>query len=76
MKASAWSRRKLGSLAAGITVMLGTIAGTAAMTGAAHAASQGPCDIYAAGGTPCVLGGFRALSIAARRQSEARAVSR
>nr|WP_042406738.1 arabinofuranosidase catalytic domain-containing protein [Streptacidiphilus carbonis] len=34
--------------------MLGTFIGTAASTGTAHAASQGPCDIYAAGGTPCV----------------------
>src|SRR3954462_12541004 len=26
----------------------------AAGAGSAHAAAQGPCDIYAAGGTPCV----------------------
>ncbi|MFC1436369.1 arabinofuranosidase catalytic domain-containing protein [Streptacidiphilus sp. N1-3] len=54
MKATPWSRRRLGSLGAGITIVLGAFVGTAATTGTAHAASQGPCDIYAAGGTPCV----------------------
>src|SRR5215469_12599574 len=54
MKAGAWSSRRLGSLGAGLAVMLGGLVGTAVATGAAHAASQGPCDIYAAGGTPCV----------------------
>jgi hypothetical protein len=54
MKASAWSRRRFGGLGAVLAVVLGAFAGTAATTGAAHAASQGPCDIYAAGGTPCV----------------------
>jgi hypothetical protein len=37
-----------------MVVILGAFAGTAAYAGAAHAASQGPCDIYQAGGTPCV----------------------
>nr|WP_243639409.1 arabinofuranosidase catalytic domain-containing protein [Streptacidiphilus pinicola] len=37
-----------------MVIILGALAGTATSTGAAHAASQGPCDIYAAGGTPCV----------------------
>ena len=54
MKRSAWSGRRLGGIGAALTVILGALAGTAATTGAAHAASQGPCDIYAAGGTPCV----------------------
>lgn len=55
MKARALGgRRKLGSLGAGMVIILGALAGTATSTGAAHAASQGPCDIYAAGGTPCV----------------------
>src|SRR5690348_8480806 len=54
MKRSAWGGRRLGGIGAALTVILGAIAGTAATTGAAHAASQGPCDIYAAGGTPCV----------------------
>ncbi|MEY9857066.1 hypothetical protein ABH935_002674 [Catenulispora sp. GAS73] len=54
MKASAWKHRRLGGLGAAIAVALGAFIGTAAATGPAHAASQGPCDIYAAGGTPCV----------------------
>jgi hypothetical protein len=54
MKLRAWSGRGLGSLGAAFAVVLGALVGTAASTGAAHAASQGPCDIYAAGGTPCV----------------------
>ncbi|MCD9874366.1 alpha-N-arabinofuranosidase, partial [Streptomyces sp. NR30] len=29
-------------------------AGLVAFSGASQAAAQGPCDIYAAGGTPCV----------------------
>ncbi|MDJ0385338.1 alpha-L-arabinofuranosidase B [Streptomyces sp. G-G2] len=45
------ARRTL--LAAGATAALtaGVLAGTAATS---QAATQGPCDIYAAGGTPCV----------------------
>ena len=54
MKASAWKHRRLGGLGAAMAVVLGAFIGTAAATGPAHAASQGPCDIYAAGGTPCV----------------------
>ncbi|HJP74257.1 MAG TPA: arabinofuranosidase catalytic domain-containing protein [Pseudonocardiaceae bacterium] len=41
----------LGTVAA---VLLGAATGTAALTGSAQAAAQGPCDLYAAGGTPCV----------------------
>ena len=41
-------------MGAAVVVVLGALAGTAAVTGSAQAASQGPCDIYAAGGTPCV----------------------
>jgi hypothetical protein len=37
-----------------MVLILGALVGTATSTGAAHAASQGPCDIYQAGGTPCV----------------------
>ncbi|PYC79542.1 alpha-L-arabinofuranosidase [Streptomyces tateyamensis] len=55
MRASGWGgRRKLGSLGASMVVILGAFVGTAASTGAAQAAAQGPCDIYQAGGTPCV----------------------
>src|SRR6185437_1141042 len=54
MKASAWKHRRLGGLGAAMAVVLGALIGTAAATGPAHAASQGPCGIYAAGGTPCV----------------------
>jgi hypothetical protein len=35
-------------------VVLGGAAGVAISAGPAQAAAQGPCDIYAAGGTPCV----------------------
>ncbi|MGH3635643.1 MAG: arabinofuranosidase catalytic domain-containing protein [Mycobacterium sp.] len=41
-------------LGAAAAVILGTVAGITTATGSAQAASQGPCDIYAAGGTPCV----------------------
>src|ERR1039457_1415849 len=47
-------RTRLARLGAAVAVVLGALVGTAAATGAALAASQGPCDIYAAGGTPCV----------------------
>ena len=47
-------RTRLARLGAAVAVVLGALAGTAAVTGSAQAASQGPCDIYAAGGTPCV----------------------
>jgi hypothetical protein len=49
-----WARRlRRTLLAAGATAALaaGILTGTAAPS---HAASQAPCDIYAAGGTPCV----------------------
>ena len=39
-------------VAAAVTITLGAVA--AAGSAPASAASQGPCDIYAAGGTPCV----------------------
>ena len=54
MEARALKRRKLSGLGAAIAVVLGTFVGTAVTTSTAHAASQGPCDIYQAGGTPCV----------------------
>jgi hypothetical protein len=54
MKASAWKHRRLGGLGAAMAVVLGAFIGTTVATAPAHAASQGPCDIYAAGGTPCV----------------------
>jgi len=47
-------RARLVHFGAAAAVVLGGIAGAAAMTGSAQAASQGPCDIYAAAGTPCV----------------------
>jgi non-reducing end alpha-L-arabinofuranosidase len=37
-----------------VAVIAGGMIGAALTTGSAQAASQGPCDIYAAGGTPCV----------------------
>jgi hypothetical protein len=40
-------------LAAAALALGGLVASTGAAT-QAHAATQGPCDIYAAGGTPCV----------------------
>ncbi len=49
------SRARLARVGAAAAVVLGGLVGTAvAMTGSAQAAAQGPCDIYAAGGTPCV----------------------
>ena len=39
---------------AAVAVVFGGLVGTAVTAGPAQAASQGPCDIYAAGGTPCV----------------------
>ena len=47
-------RTRLARQGAAVAVVLGALAGTTAVTGSAQAASQGPCDIYAAGGTPCV----------------------
>jgi len=54
MEVSAWSGRRLGGVGAAMAVILGALVGTATSASTAHAASQGPCDIYAAGGTPCV----------------------
>src|SRR5437879_1531990 len=58
MKDSAWisraRRARLARIGAAAAVVLGGLVGTALATGSAQAASQGPCDIYAAGGTPCV----------------------
>ncbi len=39
---------------AAAAIVLGALVTTGATTGPAQAATQGPCDIYAAGGTPCV----------------------
>jgi hypothetical protein len=36
------------------TVAGAALAGVAAVSGAAQAAAPGPCDVYAAAGTPCV----------------------
>jgi len=47
-------RAKLTRVAAAAAVVLGGLAGAAATSGPARAAAQGPCDIYASGGTPCV----------------------
>ncbi|WSL80491.1 RICIN domain-containing protein [Kitasatospora sp. NBC_01266] len=37
-----------------MTIVLGALATAGTTAGPAQAATQGPCDIYAAGGTPCV----------------------
>src|SRR5215467_10206145 len=51
-------RARLKTLAAGMAIALVPMTATVAMATAAQAAApprpQGPCDIYAAGGTPCV----------------------
>ena len=47
-------RTRLARLGTAVALVLGAVAGAAATSGTAQAASQGPCDIYAAGGTPCV----------------------
>ncbi|MBS2967133.1 alpha-L-arabinofuranosidase, partial [Actinocrinis puniceicyclus] len=47
-------RVRLARLGTAAAVAFGGLVGSAVMTGPAQAASQGPCDIYAAGGTPCV----------------------
>ncbi len=46
--------RRLARAGAALAVLVGALAGAAATSGVAQAAAQGPCDIYAAGGTPCV----------------------
>lgn len=45
------SRRGLFATAAAAAA---AFAGLVASAGVSHAATQEPCDIYAAGGTPCV----------------------
>ncbi|WP_051450357.1 arabinofuranosidase catalytic domain-containing protein [Actinospica robiniae] len=47
-------RQRLTGLGTVFAVLLGALVGAAVAGGTAQAASQGPCDIYAAGGTPCV----------------------
>jgi len=47
-------RARFTRVGAAAAVVLGALTGAAATSGPAQAASQGPCDIYAAGGTPCV----------------------
>ncbi|MEU4114143.1 arabinofuranosidase catalytic domain-containing protein [Kitasatospora sp. NPDC028055] len=46
--------RRLARAGAALAVLVGALAGATATSGAAQAATQGPCDIYRAGGTPCV----------------------
>ncbi|TDT97500.1 ricin-type beta-trefoil lectin protein [Streptomyces sp. 846.5] len=47
-------RTRLARFGAALAVLVGTVAVATATAGTAQAATQGPCDIYAAGGTPCV----------------------
>jgi hypothetical protein len=47
-------RARFARLGTAAVVIVGAMAGAAVTGGSAQAASQGPCDIYAAGGTPCV----------------------
>ncbi|MFC1436620.1 arabinofuranosidase catalytic domain-containing protein [Streptacidiphilus sp. N1-3] len=51
-----WYRRTsiLARAAAAAVLLVGGLAGAAATAGSAQAATNGPCDIYASGGTPCV----------------------
>ncbi|MFJ9823112.1 arabinofuranosidase catalytic domain-containing protein [Streptomyces sp. NPDC101160] len=46
--------RRLARAGAVLAVLAGALAGATATGGVAQAASPGPCDIYASGGTPCV----------------------
>src|SRR3954469_20152657 len=49
------SRSKTFARAGAAAVLaVGALAGATATTGTARAATSGPCDLYAAGGTPCV----------------------
>ncbi|HJP80100.1 MAG TPA: arabinofuranosidase catalytic domain-containing protein, partial [Pseudonocardiaceae bacterium] len=48
------SFRTLSRIAVATVVVLGGATGAAITAGSAQAATQGPCDLYAAGGTPCV----------------------
>ena len=56
MRTGTWAsgRTRFARLGAAVAVVLGGVAGVLATAGPAQAAAQGPCDIYAAGGTPCV----------------------
>src|SRR6202012_3067851 len=47
-------RHKRRRLVASLATAALTLPGRAAFSGVSHAATQEPCDIYAAGGTPCV----------------------
>ena len=47
-------RARLARIGAAGVVIVGGLLGIPGATGSAQAAAQGPCDIYAAGGTPCV----------------------
>ena len=47
-------RTRLARFGAALAVLVGTVAAATATAGTAQAATQGPCDIYAAGSTPCV----------------------
>jgi hypothetical protein len=46
--------RALTYVAAAALPVLGALVGVGAVAGPARAATSGPCDIYASGGTPCV----------------------
>jgi non-reducing end alpha-L-arabinofuranosidase len=48
------SRRLLARVAAGAALAVGALTGAMVTAGSAQAASSGPCDIFAAAGTPCV----------------------
>jgi hypothetical protein len=47
-------RRTLRRLLAALVTVALAVTGILALAGTSQAATQGPCDIYAAGGTPCV----------------------
>ena len=47
-------RMAFARLLAAIVVALGVVAGAVTTSSPARAATSGPCDIYASGGTPCV----------------------
>ncbi|MFE0464510.1 alpha-L-arabinofuranosidase B [Kitasatospora sp. NPDC058965] len=47
-------RARLARVGAALAVLAGALVGVTTLSGAAAAATQGPCDLYAAGGTPCV----------------------
>ncbi|WP_338681463.1 arabinofuranosidase catalytic domain-containing protein [Streptomyces acidiscabies] len=48
------ARRAFGRAAAAAVLLCGALAGATATAGQAGAATSGPCDLYATGGTPCV----------------------